>query len=138
MSKRKNIFPRIILYGVLALLSLTILYPFWYIFVVSIMPYDEYLLATRQAVLLWPKEVTWEAYEFVFTESDFTPLVQGFTSDNYVKFVGDMNTVRDEYFTKFITGELDIDENWQAFLDAFNQAGNDVVTEDVNAFMSEK
>lgn len=67
-----------------------------------------------------------------------TPLVQGFTSDNYVKFVGDMNTVRDEYFTKFITGELDIDENWQAFLDAFNQAGNDVVTEDVNAFMSEK
>ena len=44
----------------------------------------------------------------------------------------------EEYFTKFITGELDIDENWQAFLDAFNQAGNDVVTEDVNAFMSEK
>lgn len=85
MSKRKNIFPRIILYGVLALLSLTILYPFWYIFVVSIMPYDEYLLATRQAVLLWPKEVTWEAYEFVFTESDF---IQSFLSTIIITLVG--------------------------------------------------
>lgn len=66
------------------------------------------------------------------------PLVQGFTSENYVKYVGDMNTVRDEYFTKFITGELDIDENWQAFLDAFNQAGNELVTQDVNAFMDGK
>jgi putative aldouronate transport system substrate-binding protein len=66
------------------------------------------------------------------------PLVQGFTSENYVKYVGDMNTIRDEYFTKFITGELDIDENWQAFLDAFNQAGNELVTQDVNAFMDGK
>lgn len=55
-----------------------------------------------------------------------------------MKYVGDMNTIRDEYFTKFITGELDIDENWQAFLDAFNQAGNELVTQDVNAFMDGK
>lgn len=61
----------VLLYGFFVLLAITIIYPFWYIFVVSIMPYSEYLVATRSPILLWPKELTFEAYAYVFGESNF-------------------------------------------------------------------
>lgn len=85
MTRAKNILPKVLIYGILSLLALTILYPFWYIFVISIMPYDEYLLASRQTVLLWPKEVTWEAYRYVFTGSNF---VQSFISTVIITIAG--------------------------------------------------
>ena len=67
-----------------------------------------------------------------------TPLVEGFTSDNYVKFIGDMNKVKEEYFTKFITGEYGVDEKWESFLADYNKAGNEVITVEVNEYMKDK
>lgn len=67
----RRVISQIFLYAFLIVLCIVIIYPFWYIVMVSIMPYQEYLQATRESVLLWPRQVTFEAYQYVLTQADF-------------------------------------------------------------------
>lgn len=64
------------------------------------------------------------------------PQVRGFASENLVKYEADVNKAKEEYFTKFITGELDIDAGWQEYIDAMYSVGLDKILEDVEVFMS--
>ena len=52
----------------LILLGVSMLYPFWYIMVVSLSTYTAILDKT---LLLYPIKVTFDAYEYVFTSLDF-------------------------------------------------------------------
>jgi len=55
------------------LMSICTLYPFWHCIVGSFMTYGEYM---QTPILLWPKEFTLEAYEFVFSQGKiFAPMV---------------------------------------------------------------
>lgn len=87
----------------------------------------------------WAEDVQRQQELFDYNKSiAVTPLVQGFSSENYVKYIGDMSKVRDEYFTKFITGEYDIDAKWDEFVAEYNRAGNELIIPEVNAFMQGK
>ncbi|MGI5885319.1 MAG: carbohydrate ABC transporter permease [Candidatus Spyradocola sp.] len=52
---------------VLTLLGIVILYPFYNAFLVSIVPNTVYM--RYQGLMLWPPEVTWEAYSYTFQSS---------------------------------------------------------------------
>lgn len=56
----------------LCCLAVITLYPFWYVLVGSLMPYSE---AIRSTFNLFPKQITFEAYQFVF-QSEF--IMKGF------------------------------------------------------------
>jgi len=45
--------------------AIVTLYPFWYVLVGSILPYEESL---RSPFHLFPRKVTWEAYSYVFSK----------------------------------------------------------------------
>ncbi len=56
-----------ILLTLLTILGLIILYPFYNALLVSLVPNTVYL--RYQGLMLWPPEVTWEAYSFTFQSS---------------------------------------------------------------------
>jgi len=56
----------------LCCLAVVTLYPFWYVLVGSLLPYSE---AIRSTFNLFPKQITFEAYQFVF-HSEF--IMKGF------------------------------------------------------------
>lgn len=53
--------------GFLAIVAILTVYPFWDTFVVSIIPLEEYL---GSSIHLFPKEVTLEAYTYLFSMSE--------------------------------------------------------------------
>ena len=56
-----------ILLTLLTILGLIILYPFYNALLVSLVPNTVYL--RYQGLMLWPPEVTWEAYSFTFHQN---------------------------------------------------------------------
>ena len=48
---------------ILGLFAVVIIYPFYNTILVSIVPQTDY---ARSPLMLWPKRITWESYEFVF------------------------------------------------------------------------
>lgn len=62
--ERKRAFRQVLLYIPLVILMLFILFPFYWTFVTSIKPQDELYGAV---VTYWPKHITFEAYEKLFT-----------------------------------------------------------------------
>lgn len=67
----------------LTLLGILILYPFYNAFLVSIVPNTVYL--RYQGLMLWPPEVTWEAYSFTFQSS---LIWYGFKNSTIITVVG--------------------------------------------------
>ena len=53
-----------ILFAILLIYALVVLYPFYNAFLISISPEHVYL---ESDLLLWPKEITWDAYKSVFS-----------------------------------------------------------------------
>ncbi|MFC7677569.1 carbohydrate ABC transporter permease [Paenibacillus sp. GCM10028914] len=52
----------------LALIALTMLFPFYYMFVVSFASYEDYVASE---LLLWPKKWVLDAYEFILSSKEF-------------------------------------------------------------------
>ena len=66
----------------LALIALTMLFPFYYMFVVSFATYEDFVMSE---ILLWPKEWVLDAYEYILGSKEFVRSV-GVTV--YVTIVG--------------------------------------------------
>ena len=60
-----------------------------------------------------------------------------FTSDNYVDYNSDVDTVVSEWQIGFITGEKNLDTDWDAYLTALDEAGYYAIEDDLNAWMSD-
>ena len=58
-----------LVYAILIGVAVITVLPVLYVVAVSITPYDE--LARNQGVVLFPKEVTFEAYKTIFARPDF-------------------------------------------------------------------
>ncbi|ASS66146.1 MULTISPECIES: carbohydrate ABC transporter permease [unclassified Paenibacillus] len=52
----------------LIVIALVMLFPFYYMIVVSFTPYSEYV---RHNVVLWPRQWSWDAYSFIFHSRSF-------------------------------------------------------------------
>ncbi|MDG0793331.1 carbohydrate ABC transporter permease [Cohnella ginsengisoli] len=53
-------------YFLLIVMALITLYPFWYVLVGSVIPYEE---AIQSTLHLFPKRISFEAYDFVFSKN---------------------------------------------------------------------
>ena len=60
-----------------------------------------------------------------------------FTSENYVDFNSNVDTVVSEWKTAFLRGEKDVDADWDAYIAALNDAGYSKIEDDLNAWMAE-
>ena len=60
-----------------------------------------------------------------------------FTSENYVDFNSNVDTVVSEWKTAFLSGEKDVDADWDAYIAALNDAGYSKIEDDLNAWMAE-
>ena len=77
----------------LALFALIILYPFYNALLVSLVPNTVYL--RYQGLMLWPPEVTWEAYSFTFQSS---LIWYGFKNSILITVIGTIyNTGREDH-----------------------------------------
>ncbi len=97
--KDKNVHTRIgkldiVLFVILLIYAIAVIFPFYYAFLVSISPEHVYL---NTPVLIWPKEVTFEAYKTVFQNAQ---LWSGFRITMFLLIVG---TLYQLFFT-VITG----------------------------------
>lgn len=59
-----------------------------------------------------------------------------FTSDNYVDYNSDVDTVVSEYQIAFITGEKSLESDWDEYLTALDEAGYYSIEDDLNAWMA--
>ncbi len=55
-------------YTLIFLVMLVTVYPFWHVLVASLLPYD---IAIQSDFYLWPKEITFSAYEYIFSADRF-------------------------------------------------------------------
>lgn len=63
--------------------------------------------------------------------------VYQFTSDNYVDYNSNVDTVVSEWEIAFISGEKDVSADWDAYIDALNDAGYSKIADDLNAWMAD-
>lgn len=89
---------------ILGIFALSVIFPFYYIFVVSITPTSVYD-STNFWGTLWPREVTWAAYQTVLGSSE---IWNGFSITVFLLLVG---TVYQLFFT-VITGYALSRNNW--------------------------
>ncbi|MEC0370697.1 carbohydrate ABC transporter permease [Paenibacillus chibensis] len=80
-SKRDKVLD-IVNFLLLALIALTMLFPFYYMFVVSFATYDDFV---KSEILLWPKTWVLDAYQYIIGSKEFVRSV-GVTI--YVTVVG--------------------------------------------------
>ena len=55
-------------YTIVFLIMLVTVYPFWHVLVASLLPYD---IAIQSNFYIWPKEVTFSAYTYIFSAERF-------------------------------------------------------------------
>lgn len=55
-------------YTLIFLVMLVTVYPFWHVLIASLLPYD---IAIQSNFYLWPKKVTFSAYEYIFSADRF-------------------------------------------------------------------
>jgi len=60
-----------------------------------------------------------------------------FNSENNINYGANISTVMAEYRTAFLTGEKDLDADWEEYLEALNDVGYQDVMADLNAWMAE-
>lgn len=89
---------------ILGIFALSVIFPFYYIFVVSITPTSVYD-STNFWGTLWPREVTWAAYQTVLGSSE---IWNGFSITLFLLLVG---TIYQLFFT-VITGYALSRNNW--------------------------
>lgn len=65
----------------------------------------------------------------------YSPVV-GYSSDNKTIIEPELTSLRDEYFVKFITGEKNLDTDWDEFVDLYYDTGYDILEQEVNDFMN--
>ena len=65
---REDIIFNVISYSVITLLILVCLYPIWYVACASIT--DRTIVAAAKGILLWPQELTFDAYAEVFQDAE--------------------------------------------------------------------
>ncbi len=65
---REDLIFDIVAYTVISLLMVACFYPLWYVFSASLT--NPVLLATSKGMLLWPKDITFEAYRRVFVDPE--------------------------------------------------------------------
>ena len=58
--------------SILLLISIITLYPIWHVIVRSLLPYDE---AVKNAIVIFPKKITFDAYKYVLSSNE---LIRGF------------------------------------------------------------
>ena len=63
-----------------------------------------------------------------------SPYVVGFASPTLLRVQPDLSKLRDQYFIKFITGELGIDQKWDEYVKAYRDAGYDILEKEVNEY----
>ncbi len=64
-----------------------------------------------------------------------TPYLYQFNSENNINYGSGITTTADEWRDAFLTGERDIDTEWDAYLEALDAAGYSKVIADINAWM---
>lgn len=60
-----------------------------------------------------------------------SPYVIGFASKTFQRVLPDLSKLRDEYFTKFIMGEMDIDAKWDEYVQLYKEGGYDTLEKEV-------
>lgn len=65
---REDIVFNVVSYTVITLLILACLYPIWYVACASIT--NPTIVASAKGILLWPRELTWDAYKEVFKDAE--------------------------------------------------------------------
>lgn len=55
-------------YTLIFMVMLVTVYPFWHVLIASLLPYD---IAIQSNFYLWPKKVTFSAYEYIFSADRF-------------------------------------------------------------------
>ncbi len=78
-----------------------------------------------------------ENYEAAVKYAVINP-AEGFTSEVYEEYDALVEPVIGEWSTSFITGEKDLDEDWDEYLKQLEKAGLDKLTEEVAAYLNEK
>jgi putative aldouronate transport system substrate-binding protein len=63
-----------------------------------------------------------------------SPYVIGFVSETFQRVAPELSKIRDEFYTKFILGELDVDANWDEFVTTYRKAGYDTLEEEVQEY----
>ena len=58
----------------------------------------------------------------------------GFVSETFQRAAPELSKIRDEYFTKFIIGELDLDAAWNEYVTTYRNAGYDTLEEEVQEY----
>ena len=66
-----------------------------------------------------------------------TPYLHLFNSENNINYGANISTTINEWRVAFLTGEKDIEADWDAYLEALNSAGYDKVIADLNAWMAD-
>ena len=60
-----------------------------------------------------------------------------FTSENYVDYNSNVSTVVDEWEIAFIKGEKSVETDWDAYIEALNEAGYSKIEDDLNTWMAD-
>lgn len=60
------------------------------------------------------------------------PVINPTSTEVYRQYLADANAVRDEFYFQAITGQIDVDEDWNDYLQRWEQAGGGALTEEVN------
>ena len=71
-------------------------------------------------------------------EHPIRPQVVGYSSDNNTELFPRVQDVINEYSAQFISGRLDVDADWDAYVQAVNAAGYETLQQEVQEYMSNK
>jgi len=78
--------------------------------------------------------------QYIFDNVEGTglaPTVSGFSSENYNQVASKMYDVLSKYHLEFITGKLDIEDNWDKYIAEYRAAGYDLIEPEVQVFMEQ-
>jgi len=67
-------------------------------------------------------------------EHGVSPYVIGFASETLQRVQPDLQKIRDEFYTKLITGEIDFEAGWDEFVSEYRNAGYDTLEVEVQEF----